>query len=480
MTFFQQYSEFVEKDNRQQRPHTPVTAETLTNKHEAILPKNLIEGKTILDLGSCLGASGHWVLSHGAVSYTGVEFQKEYVDLSKELLSKYWNNDQFDIVHTEIESFLAQSTKKYDVVLACGILYGFLNTHGILKLISNVANELVVVDTSYPTELTHHRSSVIDIVTVQHMIKSDGETSYMGLGARPSPAALHRLMKNLGFENKENLIFPKRISNNSIHDAYHDLVNRDHGVKTPARYIMRFFKTGEKINSAIENLLENNNVVPLPNLPNMVKDVPQWEFDSEVANRFQREAETHIPDYQKVIDLSIEIIENKFKRKDVSIIDVGSALGHTLHCLSNKGFNIIKGVESSSAMIEKSKHSELVIHSKDFPKGKYDVVLIHWTLHFVKEREKYLRDVYGSLSDGGMLILTDKMTQDVVSKDLYYNWKVSNGVSWDIIKEKEKKLVGILDTLPLDWYLDTLARIGFKNTNLVNSRFNFNTLISSK
>lgn len=480
MLFFQQYEEFVERDNRQQRPHTPVTAETLTRKHEAMVPKQLVEGKTILDLGSCIGASGHWVLSNGAVSYTGVEFQKEYVDLSNELLSKYWSKEQFKIIHADLEKFLIETIEKYDVVLVCGILYGFLNTHGILKSISNIANYCIVVDTSYPTELTHHRSSVIDIVTVQHMIKSDGESSYMGLGARPSPAALHRLMKNLGFENKENLIFPKRVSDHSIHDAYHDLVNRDAGIKTPARYIMRFFKTGEKLNSAIENLLENTNVVSLPNLPNMVKDIPQWEFDEEVAGRFQQEAKNHIPDYQKVIDLSIEIIENKFKRTDVSIIDVGSALGHTLSCLSNKGFNIIKGVEASSAMIEKSKHKELVIHSKNFPTGKFDAVLIHWTLHFIKEREKYLRDVYDNLTEGGLLILTDKMLQDTVSKDLYYKWKVSNGVSWEVIKEKEQKLVGILDSLPLDWYLDTLAKIGFKNTNLVNSRFNFNTLISSK
>jgi tRNA (cmo5U34)-methyltransferase len=312
------------------------------------------------------------------------------------------------------------------------------------------------------------------------MIKSDGESSYLGLGARPSPAALHRLMQNLGFENKENLIFPKRVTDNQVHDTYHDLVDREHGVKTPARYIMRFFKTGERSNSAIENLIANKNVVAMPGLPNMIKDIPQWEFDEEVANRFQREAETHIPDYQKVIDLSIEIIENKFKRTDISIIDVGSALGHTLDCLKNKGFDILKGVEASTAMIEKSKHKELITHSRSFPTGKYNVVLVHWTLHFIKEREKYLRDIYDNLEDGGILILTDKMAQDTVSKDLYYKWKVSNGVSWEVIKEKEQKLVDILDALPISWYLDTMSKIGFKNINLVNSRFNFNTLISSK
>jgi 2-polyprenyl-3-methyl-5-hydroxy-6-metoxy-1,4-benzoquinol methylase len=480
MLFFQQYNEFVEKDNRQQRLHTPVTAETLTRKHEAMAPPQILNGKTVLDLGSCIGASGHWVLSNGATKYTGVEFQKEYVDISKSLLSKYWSNDQFRIVHSELEKFISESIEKYDIVLVCGIVYGFLNTHGILTAISKVANYCIIVDTSYPTELTHHRSSVIDIVNIQHMIKSDGTSSYLGLGARPSPAALHRLMKNIGFDNTENLIFPKRLSDISIHDAYHDLINREHGIKTPARYIMRFFKTGEKYNSAIENLLENKNVVDLPNIPAMIKDTELWEFDRSVAERFQKEAETHIPDYQKVIDISIEIIENKFKRYDVSIIDVGSALGHTLHCLKNKGFDNVKGIEASLAMIEKSRYADLIIHSRLFPNEKYNVVLAHWTLHFIKEREKYLRDIYHSLEKDGILILTDKMFQDTVSKDLYYKWKMANGVSWEEIKEKEKKLVNVLDSLPIEWYLDTLSTIGFKNINLINSRFNFNTLIASK
>jgi len=479
MLFFQQFSEFVDRDNRHQRPHTPVTAETLTRKHEAMAPKKILEGNTVLDLGSCLGASGHWSLSNGAVHYTGIEFQEDYVNVSRELLSNHWSEDKFTIIKDNLETFLKNTDKKFDIVFACGIIYGYLNTHGILKSITEVAKKCIIIDTSYPTELTHHRSSVIDVVAIQHMIKSDGESSYLGLGSRPSPAALHRLMKNLGFENRENLIFPQRVSDKSIHDAYHDLINREHGVKTPARYLMRFYKAEERFNTAIENLIENINVVALPNVPDLIKDKAPWEFDSEVAARFQREAETHIPDYQKVIDLSIDIIENKYT-KNASIIDVGSALGHTLQCLVNKGFSNISGVESSLAMIEKSNHKQLVIHSRYFPSNSYDVVLAHWTLHFIKEREKYLRDIFDNLKENGTFILTDKMLQDQSCKDLYYKWKLDNGVSWDIIKEKEQKLIGILDSLEIEWYLDTLTKIGFRQINVINSRFNFNTLLCNK
>ena len=32
-----------------------------------------------------------------------------------------------------------------------------------------------------------------------------------------------------------------------------------------------------------------------------------WEFNEEVANRFDQEAKTNIPDYERVIDLCLNI-----------------------------------------------------------------------------------------------------------------------------------------------------------------------------
>lgn len=484
MLFFQKYFKFIESDNRQVRPNTPVTAETLTYKHEVMAPQSLIEGKTILDLGSCLGATGHWCLSHGAVSYTGVEFQQLYVDNSILLLGEYWDSDKFKIIKDEIEHFLENTTDKYDVVFACGMLYGFLNTHRILELITKVTNNCVVIDSSYPTELSHYRTPIIDIVINQHMIKSDGEDSYksyQGMGARPSPSALHRLMTNFGFKNTENIIFPKRVSDKQIHDAYHDLVDRKYGIKTPSRFIMRFYNdTSVKANSVLENLVADTNLVGMPIVPPLMKIQSAWEFDKSVADRFQQEAETHIPDYQKVIDLEISIIKQKFKSADIKIVDVGSALGHTLDNLYSNGFANIYGVECSQAMIDQSKHNDKVLYSDTFPADKFDVVLANWTIHFIKEKEKYLASIFESLNDDGVLMLSDKMIQHPIIKNMYYQWKLSNGVPLEIIKEKEQKLVGIMLSETLEAYLEMLHRIGFSKVDLINSRFNFNTLLCCK
>jgi SAM-dependent methyltransferase len=478
--FFQKFSEFVDLDNRQNRVHTPLTYETLTNKHEKMAPQSLVKGKRILDLGSCLGATGHWCLTLECDHYTGIELQDYYVEKSSELLKKYWSEDKFIIVKDEILNFLKNNRDQYDIVFACGIIYGFLNTYGFLELVANSARDCVIVDCSYPTQMTHARATVIDIVNIQHMIKSEDHRSYLGLGARPSPAALHRLMSNLGFENKENLLFPKKLTDSSVHDTYHDLIKREYGIDTPARYLIRFYRTEQKIKSAIENLIDNTRVVDLPITPELIKETKPWKFDAEVAERFQKEAETHIPDYQKVIDLSIDLLEDHFNSKEIKVIDVGSALGHTIECLLDRGFHNVKGVDKSRDMISKSKFSDRIVNLDQLPREKFHAVIINWTLHFIENKESYLKDVYDSLPENGVLILTDKMIQTEIVKKQYYDWKISNGVTQKQILEKEKKLIGAMFLENLDWYLSNIKSIGFRSVDLVNSRFNFNTLYCVK
>jgi hypothetical protein len=114
------------------------------------------------------------------------------------------------------------------------------------------------------------------------------------------------------------------------------------------------------------------------------------------------------------------------------------------------------------------------------PDKKYNVVLANWTLHFILERQEYLTDIFNSLSHGGLLILSEKMSQPYPLKDLYYNWKRSNGVSQETIMSKEQKLKGVLETKPLMWYLEILEKIGFAEIECINSRFGFNTLICKK
>jgi cyclopropane fatty-acyl-phospholipid synthase-like methyltransferase len=148
---FETAPEFVDEDNRQFRTHNPVSKEQMRNKHEVLFPEYLIKGKTILDLGSCLGATGHWCLSHGAAHYTGVEVQKEYTSLAAKLLEKY-HPGKSETLCMSLEQFFETNTKQYDVVALLGVLYVFVDYYSILKKLTDIAKEqLIFENLSHPS-----------------------------------------------------------------------------------------------------------------------------------------------------------------------------------------------------------------------------------------------------------------------------------------------------------------------------------------
>ena len=93
---FELQPEFIDLDPRKNRPKQtkddqgfdilsyPVTIEFMNLRHSVMVPPEIIKGKTILDVGSCMGATGAWSLYHGAKDYTGVEIQKYYLNKSRE------------------------------------------------------------------------------------------------------------------------------------------------------------------------------------------------------------------------------------------------------------------------------------------------------------------------------------------------------------------------------------------------------------
>jgi len=207
-----------------------------------------------------------------------------------------------------------------------------------------------------------------------------------------------------------------------------------------------------------------------------------WVFDHTVAQRFQHEAQTHIPDYRRVIDLCLDCTQQIFgDRKDISVIDVGSALGATMYEYISRGYLNTWGIDNSLDMIQASQYPERVIHSSGFVTSRsWDVVLANWTLHFVQQRQQYLQDIFDSLNPGGLLIISDKMDHSTDMENLYHDFKRANGVSEQTIRDKKAALDGVLTTRPLTWYLDTMSQLGFQDLQVINSRYMFTTLYARK
>lgn len=131
-------------------------------------------------------------------------------------------------------------------------------------------------------------------------------------------------------------------------------------------------------------------------------------------------------------------------------------------------------------MLARSFDKATLIHSEDFPveHDPFDVVVANWVLHFIKDREQYLETIKKSLSPNGALILTEKVSGSSLANELYYDFKRSNGMTEEQIEEKKQRLEGVLTTYPLQWYIDTLDKLGFKQIDVINANTVFVTLLA--
>lgn len=238
MSCFDTAPEFIDEDNRRFRTHNPVSKSQMEAKHEALFPPELIKGKTILDLGSCLGATGHWCLSNGATHYTGIEVQDTYAQLSRKLMEKY-HPGKFIIESAPLEKWLSQPhTQQYDFVCILGVLYGFSDYFTILKYAAALSREYVAIEGIYPRVEHPELFCGVTFIKTQPINLADKNASVVGRGALVSPKGMEWLMEEFGFNTFESVIRPRAVTD--IPDIY----NRELSHFVYRRYLMRFRKGG--------------------------------------------------------------------------------------------------------------------------------------------------------------------------------------------------------------------------------------------
>lgn len=240
--YFANAPEFISRDNRTMRSFNTITMEQMTKRHRALFPDELVKGKTVLDLGCCLGATGYWCLSAGASKFVGVETQKVYAETGAALLSKHFPTDKARMIHSSIEDFLDTNEEHFDIVSILGVIYAFVDYYSLLKKIAAIAKKSVVIESVY-----HYTGDLgVDFCGVQ--FKADqgmslaDEFAYLrGKGTRISPNGLRFVMENFGFKS-EGLIYPEKILQTrdvfnvkfptTESDKYLMIFNRVDGLKT--------------------------------------------------------------------------------------------------------------------------------------------------------------------------------------------------------------------------------------------------------
>jgi SAM-dependent methyltransferase len=205
----------------------------------------------------------------------------------------------------------------------------------------------------------------------------------------------------------------------------------------------------------------------------------RFTFDKTVAETFPSHARSHIPNYDSVIDQTVNIC--RLKGAAASVIDVGAATGETIGRLHQAGFRNLTGVDSSQDMLDKCPAGfAKYIKSNTFPEGRYDVVVLNWTLHFIENKRAYLNSVFPCLNPGGILILSEKTSNDEFPRTFYYDFKRSQGVSEADILRKEESLKSIMFINDVPWYFKTLNEVGFSKIFISDAFWCFTTFVCLK
>jgi len=195
-----------------------------------------------------------------------------------------------------------------------------------------------------------------------------------------------------------------------------------------------------------------------------------WKFDRSVAKNFASHARQHIPDYEVVLDKTINICNERLS-KESSILEVGCAIGETVNRLQKNKFKNIYAVDASQDMLDHCPKGLAIYYcSKEFPNTgiKYDVVICNWTLHFIKDKESYLKKIYDALKPKGFLILSEKTENSGLALERYHAWKREQGVSEKEIEAKARSIEEVMHINSAEWYINKLREIGFHELDIFN------------
>lgn len=224
----------------------------------------------------------------------------------------------------------------------------------------------------------------------------------------------------------------------------------------------------------------------------------EWVFDKQVSKSFDNHVRKSVPMYDQVQSMVVEISE-WFVRNNSIIYDLGSSTGETIlklkekHC-RKKNIKYV-GVEESISMIELARkkcpeehihflHQDLVSVA-EYTNADYVTAL--YTLQFlpVDARRKILQRIYNDLSEGGALIMVEKVRAENslfedIWLELYWDFKHNNGLNSEQVIQKAKSLRGILMPLSLSENIQLLTDVGFSNIDTFMKWHNFAGIIAVK
>ncbi len=228
--------------------------------------------------------------------------------------------------------------------------------------------------------------------------------------------------------------------------------------------------------------------------------IAPFRFSKKVADVFDDMLARSVPFYGESLKQQARMTRRYYKPGS-RIYDLGCSHGN-LGILVQDVFKdtpfSMTGVDNSLPMIEKYKNRLDDIEAKDSIQlvccGMEDiiiknasVVLINLTLQFLspEKRDGLIRSIYNGLSQGGVLLLTEKtLHPDPELSDLelefYCQFKRENGYSDLEISQKRDALEKVLIPESVNTHEKRIISSGFSQVNVWLKWFNFTSMLAIK
>ena len=255
MNYFETKSDFITTDPRKDRTiRYNINPDFMFKRHTALLPPEMLDGKSILDIGCCVGATGGWALEHGARYYVGVDINPDLCSLARENLHKYYGGNHWDVINSSFEDYFAEHpTDEFDIVFISGTLYAGFDWINLLKNLAT-AGKQVVIETFHPNIAAYtddengsfvkflkdhpdimdklENTAAFTYMKEIFMYSDNGQHNLLNYGAAPSMGALKMHMERLGYTWDTTC---NDLLKETIPDWYHNM----------ARFGIHFNRVGE-------------------------------------------------------------------------------------------------------------------------------------------------------------------------------------------------------------------------------------------
>lgn len=224
-------------------------------------------------------------------------------------------------------------------------------------------------------------------------------------------------------------------------------------------------------------------------------EIKAFAFDEKVVSVFPDMIKRSVPGYETILK-GIAMLAMKYVKPHTHVYDLGSSLGGvslTVDQAIGSQRNIIHAIDNSEAMINQFKanlnglqiNNEIIpllqdITTTDFLNSSFTVS--NFTLQFMakEHRDLVCQNVYQSLNQGGVFILSEKVTSSDLLIDYYHGYKKVNGYSDMEIAQKRQALEDALKPDDLETWIHRLNSVGFKKIEVWFRAFNFISLVAIK